>query len=433
MKKILKRIRRSIRTFFRRVFRLNEIYRRRAQRLLKKRAQKKKKNGDPITVSFVCHDPALWIMFESVYNAMKKDSRFYPQVIVLPNKLDRFSKKKFRDSRMEKYCAHLGLNMVEGFDASRMKWKKPNDFDSDYLFYQQPYLLFPKAWSIEHVSRRVKVCHIPYAFALFEWANFYNMNIPELFLQHTYFVFHENTTIQQSLKKRCGNTPWFSKIQTRVSGYPKFDYFDYSKKLKGAAWKRGLTPGVKRILWTPRWNTDQGTCHFFDYKDFLHHFCSKNEQIDFVFRPHPLCFKHFLKTGELSEKELENMRLDYSSSSQMSIDETYNYQDTFLTSDILISDHSSMLIEYFATGKPVVFTYTDGFSSDFGQEFSKGYYWVKNKVELKETLNMLIQGEDPLFETRKQIIQEMIYRPQGGAGEKIKELLYEDFLHEITN
>jgi len=433
MKKVLKKIRKTLRKFIQRVFHLDEIYRYRAKRLFKKRAQKKKKNGDPITVSFVCHDPALWTMFESLYNAMEKDLRFYPQVIVLSKREDIKRRGTLCNAEMIKYCKKHRLNMVEGFDVSRMKWRKPTHFDSDYLFFQTPYSFFSKAWSVARVSRRAKICHIPYGFGLFEWDGFYTMNVPELFLKYTSFVFHENTTMQQSLKKRCGNKPWFSRVQTRVTGYPKFDYLDYYKDLNGSVWRRGLTPNVKRILWTPRWNTSEGNCHFFEYKDFFHQFCSKNKRIDFVFRPHPLCFQNFLKTDELSEKELENMRLDYASSSGMFIDESYNYQDTFLTSDILVSDTSSMLIEYFLTGKPIIYTYKLAATIDFGKEFAEGFYWVKNEAELRETLNRLIQGKDPLFERRKRIIQDMIYRPEGGAGERVKELLYEDFLQEITS
>ena len=431
MKKVLKKIRKTLRKFIQRVFHLDEIYRYRAKRLFKKRAQKKKKNGDPITVSFVCHDPALWTMFESLYNAMEKDLRFYPQVIVLSKREDIKRRGTLCNAEMIKYCKKHRLNMVEGFDVSRMKWRNPTHFDSDYLFFQTPYSFFSKAWSIKQVSRFSRVCYLPYGFALFEW--FDSSNFPVMFLQHTHFIFNENEITLKHLKKMCRDKLWFSKSHTLVTGYPKLDYFDTSKKLNPTVWKRGLSSDVKRILWTPRWTTSEGNCHFFEYKDFFHTFCDEHKKIDFVFRPHPLCFQNFLKTGELSEKELENMRLKYTSSSTMSIDENYDYQDTFLTSDILISDISSMLIEYFITGKPIIYTYKIGFFNDFGKEFEQGFYWVKNKAELRETLNMLIQGNDPLFERRKRIIQEMIYRPEGGAGERIKELLYEDFLQEITS
>jgi CDP-glycerol glycerophosphotransferase (TagB/SpsB family) len=111
----------------------------------------------------------------------------------------------------------------------------------------------------------------------------------------------------------------------------------------------------------------------------------------------------------------------------MTLDKGGDYVDTFLTSDILVSDISSMLTEFFATGKPVVYAHrVDGFN-ELGHRFAEGFYWVRNATELDQTLTMLISGNDPLRVKRQELMKSLLFLPQGGAGLRIKEILKTDF------
>ena len=125
--------------------------------------------------------------------------------------------------------------------------------------------------------------------------------------------------------------------------------------------------------------------------------------MDFIFRPHPLSFENFLKTGQLSLSELDLMGSVYQKSLNMVIDKGGGYEDTFVTSDILVSDMSTILFEYFATGKPIIYTHRVDHFNEFGKKLSEGFYWVKNSSELNNTLEMLISGHDPLKVKREEI------------------------------
>jgi CDP-glycerol glycerophosphotransferase (TagB/SpsB family) len=216
--------------------------------------------------------------------------------------------------------------------------------------------------------------------------------------------------------------------QVVLTGHPKFDYSQCNKNISGKVWPRGLLNEVKRILWTPRWRTLEGNCHFFDYKDYFVDYCKKHQDVDFVFRPHPLCLGNFLKTGELSEDDLQRIKLEYGNSSNMSLDETGDYIDTFIASDVLVSDISSMLLEYFVTGKPIIYTHRVDTFNELGRKLSEGFYWVENSTELQETLDMLMGGNDPLKFKREELIREHLYMPEGGAGVMIKDTLLADYV-----
>jgi CDP-glycerol glycerophosphotransferase (TagB/SpsB family) len=116
----------------------------------------------------------------------------------------------------------------------------------------------------------------------------------------------------------------------------------------------------------------------------------------------------------------------------MAIDRSGDYQSTFLTSDVLVSDTSSMLIEYLLTEKPIVYTHRIDLFNELGRSLSEGFYWARNATELTSTLEMLIAGKDPLRDKRKQLIKTLLFTPEGGSGPRIKEALKTHFRHANT-
>ena len=53
---------------------------------ISRRLAKKKENGEPIHVVFVCHRPAVWESVHSVYDAMKENPAFRVSLVTIPNK-----------------------------------------------------------------------------------------------------------------------------------------------------------------------------------------------------------------------------------------------------------------------------------------------------------------------------------------------------------
>jgi hypothetical protein len=301
--------------------------------------------------------------------------------------------------------------------------------EPDYEFFQTPYSLFPAAWSVEHISLIARVCYVPYATCLFSGQVDETLH-PASFYRFTHLEFLESVHVKRDFAGKFEHVDWYGDERVVISGHPKLDFAELAHDPVGEAWKSGTDENAKRILWTPRWNTGEGACHFFDYKDFFKELCEERREVDLVFRPHPLCFQNFLKTGELSEQELSKLEAVYEQSPNMAIDKRGEYLDTFLSSDVLVSDISSMLLEYFATGKPVVYTHRMDQFNELGRELSKGFYWVRNESELKSTLEMLLSGEDPLRQAREELMESILFVPEGGAGAQIKEALRRDYFAE---
>jgi len=396
------------------------------------RAMLKCSQNNPINVLFVCHEPALWIMFESIYHAMADDQNFSPLVIALPYKHSTLLDGQYKDAGMYEFCESQNIKVIRGYNREKNEWLNPVSLMPDYVFFQTPYDLFPLVWSIEQISMMARICYVPYGGCIYAGEVEEIVN-PISFFHHVNIVFKENLYTKNKFEQRFKDKPWFYDKSIFISGCPKLDFLVGDRSYAGLLWRRGLQKNVKRILWTPRWHTSEGNCHFFDYKQFFIDFCMSHQFVDFIFRPHPLSLQNFVKTGELSLRELELMESLYENSSNMTIDKDGGYADTFMTSDILVSDMSTILFEYFATGKPIIYTHRVDHFNELGKKLSEGFYWATNTSELNTTLEMLISGNDPLKVKRDEIRKSLMFVKDGGAGPFIKETIRDDYQTYLNN
>lgn len=389
---------------------------------LRNRAIFKQDHNQAIHVLLVCHTPVLWNMFDSLYRVLDKDPDFSVTVAALPYHRGTLPEGVYKDEGVYDFLKEKGVNVIQGYNKDKDQWLDPATLNADYVFFQTPYRFFPDIWSIERVSVFARVCYLPYGTVL-ENGIIGDISHPELFLKNTSLFFMEALLTRKLFTEKFHNKYWYVDKKVIVSGLPKYDRIKEIKNLHGKVWKRGMESNFKRILWSTRWRTEEGTCHFFDYKDYFFEFCDNHQDVDFVFRPHPLFSQNFIKTGEMTFDEQTQMKKDYDNSPNMFIDMNKDYADTFMTSDMLITDLSSLMIEYLITEKPIIYTHRKNTFNEIGQKLSEGVYWVRNARELDETISMTLSGYDPLREKRKELMRELVSMPKEGSGEFIKESL----------
>lgn len=378
------------------------------------RMRLKVQNGMPAVAVFVCHEPAIWPMHETIYQAMARDRHFDPVVVAMPN--TQFGAPV--DKGMRAYCADKGIRAVEGYDPRSGTWLDPMALAPDYVFFQTPYDFFPDRWSVGAVAQHAKIVYVDYATTVLRDSG----DHPEAFLRHASYIFEDNEFAKRGLAGRLGDRWWYKASSVIVSGSPKHDYFSGVRKAEPPDGCRNRTS----LLWTPRWRTEEGACHFFTYKDYFAALCARRKDVRLVFRPHPLCFLNFLKTGEMTERDHEVLRRTYAESENMALDEGPDYRAAVLGTDILITDVSSMIAEYMPTGKPVIYTHRVDLLNDYARRLAEGCYWVRNEAELDATIGRLLDGQDPLRDKRREISDALYCFPKGGSGEFIKEILRKD-------
>lgn len=382
-----------------------------------------------INVVFVCHRPNVWGSLKSIYEECLNDERFNVSIVAIPCKKQLpklgLSHEVYESEGAEEFFKSFQCNVINGYDYLKKRWFNIKKIKPDYVFFQTPYnIIRPKKYRTSVVSKYTKILYVHYV-ANFIGAGVLEESYPLDFIKNIYTIFLQDTKDQQLI------TDYLNKnklsVGTLLTGFPRYDELDSLKGIDSKNWNLPRNKNVKRVIWNPRWTTNEGNCNFFEYKDFLIEYAKKHSNFDFIFRPHPQAFLEWNATGELPKAEAEKYKKEYSDCNNAKIDNQKEYLTTFYSSDFMITDISSIVAEYFLTGKPIIYCHKKDCFNDFSRKLSEGFYWVRNQKELEERINDLMSGNDPLEEVRKKLIKENFYINPKKAGKQIKEYMLEDF------
>jgi hypothetical protein len=412
-------------------FRQQRDYRRllRAKKEIDARLARKAAAGEPVRVLFICHRPSLWPNLRSVYEALKADPLFHVQILAVPQR-SRVRGLGYFNSRFDSEGAEAfwaGEECLRGYNAETGQWLDLRSLKPDYVFYQQPYnIARPDCLLSSEVSRYAKILYLTY-YVLFEIDARTEQDTPVDFMRDLSFFFAQNEEERRFVEGRLAlGGP--NVCQIRVTGHPRLERMGQEVPRECGLWHR---PGSFRILWTPRWTTREGNCHFFTYREPLLRWCRAHENVELMFRPHPQAFREWRSTGELTEEQEEELRREFSREN-FHLDESPDFYPQMYSSDVLIADNSSMIIDYFYTGKPILYCLGDGTNDGFVEALTPGLYRLSSWEEVEASLNALLEGEDPLREIRNECARK--YRASDGndSTRKICDIIREDALKRGT-
>ena len=166
--------------------------------------------------------------------------------------------------------------------------------------------------------------------------------------------------------------------------------------------------------------------NFVEQAQFFLDFAKNHPQYEFLIKPHPVLKSKCEATGFMTGEEYENYIEQWRELPNGNAYTLGNYYDVFKTSDILITDSSSFLGEYFVSGKPIVLLESKSRMpfNDFGLELRKGMYKPQKVEEIENILEEIFEhGNDSLKETRDKIIKKQFVLPEGGVAKRITDYL----------
>ena len=385
----------------------------------KKRKQnwkEKSKSHNQIRVMMYCNLPSIWNSFNSLYRLLKSDSRFQVDIVVFPE-MERGGRLKNYD--MIDFCNRRGFEYIEGYNKETGEYIDLTDKEYDYIFLNRPYQdLRPRQYSTSALRIQSKLCHITYATCIFK-GSVQDTVCGFQHLKYYDFVFAE-TTIHKKIYLEYKKKYVDCSTEVCTVGSPKFEEVlkcDYSKKSNDKF----------VILYTPRWNLTDGTCSFLDLYEYFFDLVKDHNEIEYIFRPHPLMEEQFKKTI-WKNGEWNKFVREFDGYENASIDLSPDYLKTFKQADVLISDVSSMLAEFMLTKKPIIYMHkTDEIFNEFGLGLAEGYYHCNTAEEVQLVLSQLQNGKDTLKTIRDTIIDKYFYFPQNGVADAIRERLLNDF------
>lgn len=377
---------------------------------------------EPLNVVFLVMYPSIW-KYDSVYNFMAKDLLFDPLIMVCPSIT--LPKDKIIPTMQQCYAyfRDKGYNVIRACDDNRENYVNIDSLSPDILFYASQWDdQYDNQYRSSRLTKYLK-CYVNYSFKNnpFEWS------IASNFQGRMWMYFSEcedNKKLAQSFNPRE-----FQNIH--VVGYPMYDEIQALNE-KGLDWKI-QDKKHKRIIWAPHHSIEghDGLIKlstFLLFADIMKELAIKYaDKIQIAFKPHPLLCSVLYKHPDWGKKRADSYYDFWRDGKNTTIIEGA-YADLFKSSDAMIHDCHSFIVEYLYMNKPVLFLANydrEGQSNTVGKKAFAAHYHGTTTDDIEQFINdVVIGGNDTLRDVRNEFYQSILVPPNG-------KLAAENIINEI--
>lgn len=369
-----------------------------------------KKANRPVNVLFFALDSNTW-KYDSLLQAMQKDSMFSPMVLVVPQ-VDKG--KEFMLEQLKRGCEYYkskGYPTVCSYNEETDSYVEAFSLHPDIIFFSNPYDgLVDDRYNIKHYENKCLTCYVNYTFCSVP----YQWQCASDFHQKVWRHYVECEDNLKQVKK------YYSGDNCVVTGYPTADLFATTNGT-GKDWKL-KEEKLKRIIWAPH-HTIEGQTGLIQFSTFLLNsdamlgIAKKYKGVvQFVFKPHPL-LKPALYAHPAWGKERTDEYYEKWANGENTAFVNGEYIDLFKSSDAMIHDCGSFIIEYLYVKKPVMFLDSYDRQAQSNEVAKKAYdchYIGKKEEDICEFIEkVVIEGKDVYEEKRNLFYDEFLLPPNG--------------------
>ncbi len=366
----------------------------------------------PINVIFLVLYASVW-KYDSLYRLMEKDKRFNPLILVCPI-ADRGYEHMVENLRPAyEMFKKKGYNVLCAYDEVRQTYIDVPDLNPDIIFFAYQYANHVDARYNEITLKPYLKCYVNYSYKNnpFVWSiasQFHGL------MWQYYSECEDNKKFVQSVSS------WeFNNIH--VVGYPMYDEFIQTKG-SGKDWKIQDNHEMKRIIWAPH-HTIEGNdsaiklSTFLLNADFMLDMAERcKDSIQFAFKPHPQlrpALYHHPDWG----KEKTDAYYQRWENGQNTTFVSGEYVDLFNSSDAMIHDCHSFIVEYLYTQKPVLYLANydrESQCNDVGKKALSCHYQGISKDDIIRFIeDVVLAGKDDMKEKRKCFYNDILVPPHG--------------------
>ena len=381
----------------------------------------------PVRIAFLVQHPQGWTSLESVWRAMADDPAFAPVIIAAPYQ--------------HPYPPEGGPDAIFGFLNKQgvpfVRWDqfpfKPGF--ADVVFVQNPYdITRPAPLRTAELLKLVpRLAYVPYGLEIgggeTNATNQFNLPLQ----QAAWAVFARSPRHRAMFAKHCSA----GDQHVTVTGHPRLDLLQHIEKLPACAALSHFARGRKIVFWNPQFDIradGTGYSTFLLWQDLLLQEFTRRQDLALVIRPHPLFFGALESRRIWSREQVDAFMHRVVRSGNIVIDRDASYLPIFGVSAAMLSDASTFLLEYAATGKPFLYLHNPkGPSLNSDGEFIRAHaYSAENAEAIKAFLDQVAAGQDPRAAERRAAYSEVMHRPAGGVAAAIKHQLLAQLTSEAS-
>jgi tetratricopeptide (TPR) repeat protein len=382
-------------------------------------------------VLFIAQTPSSWQSLASVYDAFAADPNWEVTVVGVPFLHCHFS-------TVEEQNAIFGF--LRARNIPHVRW---NEFEltsgcADVAFFYIPYEeTLPRGWKIADFLRVVpRLVYVPYAFVTGAGDENARGQFNLFLQQRAWLIFAPGGQNKALFARYCAT----GDAHVIVTGLPKIDPLIEPDKLRDAEFER-FAAGRKIVFWNPHFDIrpdgtpfGRGYSTFLRWQDFLLQEFARRPRTAFVIRPHPLFLSSIVKRGIWNEDDVSRFLKRVNEAGNVLIDSRPDYLAVFASSAAMISDASSLLMEFASMGKPLLYLRNPtGPGLNETEAFVRDYCaTAEAEEEIVHFLDEIASESDPRTEARREACSVFIHTPPQGAGRAIKGAVEERLLTEST-
>lgn len=372
-------------------------------------------------IAFFPYKIAMWDSLESIWKAALKDERCECQLVPIPY----YTKNEAGEIEAEHYEGDKFPAEALDYRTYFVEQEKP-----DIMYIHNPYdqynkvtMVDPRFFSTELKKTGGSLVYVPYYMAG-HCTRYENMLAS---CGNMGAVYSDYIIVQcENLKKAfefCG----FPEHRLLVLGSPKIDaVYQIEEKSYDIIEKwQDVIKNRKVILL----NTSISTCiqnngWLEQIREFINPIL-QNDRLALIWRPHPLLLdtiRAMLKEGKQYGTLLECI----SNAPNAIIDDSDTAEAAIKVSDAMISDYSSLVMQYTFTGKPA-YLFTGKSAAENDHVFCDYFcnYFRENGCTLEDFLTVVLDGTDPLQEERLRRARASVVNADGSCGESVHQVVYE--------
>lgn len=357
-----------------------------------------------IRILFLVHNSSKW-KAQSLYESLAADDRYEPLMAVtcFKDKEDGGASGEKNLNEVINFFEGFGNKCVKAYDLEREEGVDLAIYKPDVVFYQESWLVHP-IHNLERVSRFALCCYIPYSVEFVEIKvpsdRFDIMNVENIHYM-PYFqllMFLNFTWSPQYAKYYREKRHWWEFAGSVVGlGHPIMDLYRVSEANRCC------------VIYAPHFTIEHGEhtallklATFKENGHLILDYAKRHPEFDWVFKPHPTMRKWFVECGYMTADELDKYFDEWSKCGSVCTDGSY--PQLFNRSKAMITDSGSFLMEYVATGRPLIRPVPQNlnfFPSPAAREVIDSLYETHNNEELLSTLKLILEeGRDPRKDQR---------------------------------
>ncbi len=354
--------------------------------------------------------PESWGNVRSVWEAMQRDDSIEPSVIMVP-----FLHQDYRWNRddAERHLDGLGL-----------PWRAWEDIDLpsaglDAALFTSPYDdTRPPAYRFAELRRHVPFTgYVPYGLEVGGGDINLVYQYGQPVAMHGSAVFVRSRSARDMFSRHCptGDRHVVVSGHPRMDGLVGLDGFPVDPELRARIGDR------RAVLWNAHFSFDDDLWSSFDqlampiFREF-----AQRPELALLFRPHPLLWKKLVNLSIFDAAGVDEFRSELLRMGVV-IDERPDHRHAFAASTAMLTDAGSFLMEYFVTGKPVLYLRNPhglGLNAE-GAAVARYYDTATSGDDVRRFLDSLERRPDTEMAQRMAAIPMFFADFDGKAGQRV--------------